>query len=225
MWNKLSYPFVAAAAVAIAAPTFAEEATNPEIEANVYTKDVSTHRSQGDVRPVEGATATLVTTKDGAWASFDTRELTPGNAYTLWFAAINRPDACEDAPCMAPDVLKRSDEVQSDIGYGDGLITGPDGTGQFVTYRSTGDLPKAWFGNGLQEPQGAEIHLVIQDHGPLIAGMEREMITTYRGGCADDSVPEIVPDTAKADGEPGPNTCKSVQAVIFEQSDSVMAAR
>lgn len=223
-WKTLTYPFMAAAVIA-AAPALAEQAPDNQAQANVYIKDVSTHRSQGDVRTVEGATATLVTTEDGAWASFDTRELTPGNAYTLWFAAINQPDACEDTPCMSPDVLGRSDEVQSDIGYGDGLIAGPDGTGQFVTYRAAGELPQAWFGNGLQDPQGAEIHLVIHDHGPLIAGMERNMITTYRGGCADDSLPEVVPQSAKADGEPGPNTCNSVQAVIFEQFDPEMAAR
>jgi len=155
-----------AAAVAIALPAAAEQISN----ANVYTRDVETHPSQGDVRVIEGATARLMTTADGVWASLDTRELTPGNAYTLWFVAINKPEACENTPCKAPDVLKLSDQTQSDVGYGDGLIAGPDGTGRFVAYRPVGELPQAWIGNGLQAPQSAEIHLVVRDHGPLIDG-------------------------------------------------------
>ena len=57
----------------------------------------------------------------------------------------------------------------------------------------------------------------IHDHGPLIDGREAEMTGTYRGGCMDETLPEIVPATAKADGAVGPNSCKLVQDVIFVQ--------
>ena len=71
--------------------------------------------------------------------------------------------------------------------------------------------------NGLTNPEGAEIHLVVHDHGPLLAEKVATMIGSYRGGCLDDSIPEMVPAKAKADGEPGPNKCALVQDVIFIQ--------
>jgi len=74
-----------------------------------------------------------------------------------------------------------------------------------------------WFGNGFTNPTGAEIHLVINDHGPLIPEMADTMLNSYRGGCTDESLPGSFPETAKADGEPGPNTCALVQATIFQQ--------
>jgi hypothetical protein len=63
---------------------------------------------------------------------------------------------------------------------------------------------------------GAEIHLVINDHGPMIPEFMPGMIHTYRGGCADSSpFPAIFPATALADGVVGPNTCRLYQAAVF----------
>ncbi len=122
-------------------------------------------------------------------------------------------------------MLKRTSVTQADVGYGDGLIAGPDGKGHFTTFRSLGDLPQSWLGTGFKDPWKAEFHLVVHDHGPVIAGREAEMTGSYRGGCADDSLPDIVPATAKADGTVGPNSCKLVQDVIFIQSEQMMAAQ
>jgi len=47
--------------------------------------------------------------------------------------------------------------------------------------------------------------------------MAEMMLNTYRSGCTDESLPASFPDTAKADGEPGPNTCALVQAAVFQQ--------
>jgi hypothetical protein len=185
--------------------------------AHFYTNHVETHPSQGEIRVIEGAEATLVMTKAGAFASLDTRELVPGNAYTLWFVVINNPAGCENTPCNGKDVLKRTSMTKADVGYGDGLIAGSDGRGHFSTFRSLGNLPQAWLGTGFKDPWKSEIHLVVHDHGPLIDGREAEMTGSYRGGCKDDSLPEIVPATAKADGQAGPNACKLVQDVIFRQ--------
>ena len=206
-------------ATALLLPTqvWADASANPHAHAHFYTNHVETHPSQGDVRVIDGASATLVMTKAGAFASMETSELVPGHAYTLWFVAINSPGACENSPCNAKDVLTRTAMTKADVGYGDGLIAGPDGKGTFTTFRPLGALPQAWLGAGLQDPWGAEVHLVIHDHGPLIAGREAEMIGTYRGACTDESLPEIVPATAKRDGKVGPNTCKLVQDVIFVQ--------
>ncbi len=198
----------------------AAEPANPHGHVHTYTKHVETHPSQGEVRVIDGAQATLVMTKAGAFASIQTSELVPGNAYTLWFVVVNEPRACENSPCNAKDVLTRSDLTKADVGYADGLIAGPDGNGQFTAFRPLGALPQAWLGTGFEDPWGSEIHLVINDHGPLIAGREAEMTGSYRGGCTDQSIPAIMPATARADGAAGPNACKLVQDVIFVQPQS-----
>ena len=103
------------------------------------------------------------------------------------------------------------------MGYADGLIAGADETGRFASYLPVGPLSQGWFGNGFDNPQGAEIHLVVNDHGPLLPEMAESMLGSARGGCVDQSFPADFPAAAFADGTPGPNTCRFVQAVIFTQ--------
>jgi hypothetical protein len=78
-------------------------------------------------------------------------------------------------------------------------------------------MPNSWFGNGYWNLLGAEIHLVINDHGPLVSHLAHSMLNSYRGGCTDESLPPPFPATAKADGTPGPNTGRLVQDVAFVQ--------
>lgn len=221
----LPYRLAAAAIVAIAfqASSTGAQAHSLE-EAYVDQRDVETHPSQGDVRTIKGATATLVATRRGAFVSIATRELTPGNAYTLWWVVINKPGACEGSPCSPDDVLQRMDITKADVGYADGLIAAEDGTGRFTSHLPVGPLPQAWYGNGLDNPQGAEIHLVINDHGPLLPDMARSMLGSARGGCSDESLPKMFPASAMTDGMPGPNTCRLVQDVIFTQRPTARTA-
>jgi hypothetical protein len=178
--------------------------------------EVTTHPSQGDVKTIEGARARLVRTADGIFVSLDTKGLTAGNAYTLLLAIINDPAACQTSPCKPADVVGRADDTKSDIiGVADGTIVGEDGKARFASFQPVGDLEDGWFGNGLQNPQGAEIHLVVHDHGPMLPELGTLMLTTYRSGCAHESIPAAFPDEAKMDGEPGPNACKLVQVAIF----------
>jgi hypothetical protein len=177
---------------------------------------VNTHRSQGEIKRIDGATARLLRTAEGIFVNLETLGLTPGHAYTLLLATINSPGGCAASPCEPADVLGRTAAIGADIvGVADGTIAGADGTARFASFLPAGELPGAWFGNGLQDPAGAEIHLVVNDHGPFLPELGAAMVTTYRGGCADDSVPAPFPDVAKADGAPGPNTCRLLQAAIF----------
>lgn len=184
--------------------------------AQIYRQHVETHHSRGRER-IDGAEAVLLTTREGVFVSISTRELIPGNAYTLWLVVINKPEACEHSPCRPPDLLAGSARTKSDIGYAGGLVANADGTGHFTAYQPLGELSQAWYGNGLQNPQGAEIHLVINDHGPLLADMVSTMLGSYRGGCTDESLPPPFPATAKANGIPGPNKCALFQVVVFMQ--------
>ena len=81
----------------------------------------------------------------------------------------------------------------------------------------TGPLPEGWIaGRGLENPLGADVHLVLNDHGPVLTEFMSEMIHTYRAGCTDASLPPIFPASAKADGTPGPNTCRLWQVAVFD---------
>ncbi len=66
-------------------------------------------------------------------------------------------------------------------------------------------------------PTGAKIHLVLNDHGRLHPEIAALMLTSYRGGCSDGSLPPPFPASAKADGVPGPNACVLIQDAIFQQ--------
>ena len=186
-------------------------------EMTVTSAEVETHASQGDVEMIDGSQAMLVSNEDGIFGHVVTDGLEDGHVYTLWVVMINNPSACEAFPCTAPEILGNSDELQSEVTWGDGIIVSDEGRAEFTAYVPAGEVQEAWFGNGLTNPTGAEVHLIINDHGELIPDMAANMLNTYRGGCTDDSLPPPFPDTAKADGEAGPNACALVQAAIFGQ--------
>lgn len=183
----------------------------------VTNAPVETHASQGDVAVIEGGSAMLVSNENGIFAHMVTDNLEDGHVYTLWMVMINNPEACEASPCTAPEILGNSDALQSEVTWGDGILISDDGRAEFTAYVPAGDVQEAWYGNGLTNPTGAEVHLVINDHGELLPDMAAEMLNTYRGGCTDDSLPPPFPDSAKADGEAGPNACRLVQAAIISQ--------
>jgi hypothetical protein len=181
--------------------------------------DVFTHPSQGDVRQVEGAQASLFTTTEGATMHFRTNGLEAGHIYTAWWIVVNNPDACSASPCTGKDILGNSDLVQADVTQADSILVGEAGEMEFAGFLAAGsiDADDAWFGNGFANPLSAEIHVTINDHGPLIPGMASTMLNTYRGGCQDEGLPGAFPPTAIGDGELGPNTCRLVQFAIFRQ--------
>lgn len=101
--------------------------------------------------------------------------------------------------------------------YGGGHVVGGSGRTGFGGSQSTGPIPQGWLeGGALTDPRGAEVHLVLNGHGPALSAYLPEMVQTYRAGCTDASLPGIFPATAKADGTPGPDTCRLTQVAIFE---------
>jgi len=173
---------------------------------------------QSGIGPVEGAYATVNTNANGAAFVLHGVQLNPGHVYTVWFVAINAPENCATSPCTAPaDVLSNTDGVLANITYGAGHVVGESGQATFAGFIPAGDMPDGWFDNDFSNPLGAEIHLVLNDHGPKIPELVWNMLHTYRGGCTDESLPPPFPETAIADGIPGPNTCRLYQAAIFQQ--------
>lgn len=180
----------------------------------VSQSEVMTHPLRGDVTPVAGSEAHLVRSAAGITVVFATRDLIPGDVYTAWLVFIDDPSACAAAPCTPPEVMGSADMVRSNITFGDSLIASEDGTGIFVAHLAPGTIDNGWFDNAFTNPMGAEFHVAIHSHGPLIASLEDEMLTSYRAGCTDESLPSP-PDRAYGDGTPGPNTCQMWQFAIF----------
>jgi len=187
--------------------------------ARVQREPVRWHMQSGNPHgsPVgPGATATLVRTSRGLSYSINTSQLDPGHAYTLWIVVINDPAACSVTPCSPQDILLNP-ETDAQITYGTGHVVGHRGEAGFGATLRAGPIPAGWLPDqGLDNPLGAQVHLVLNDHGPVLAEFLPEMIQTYRAGCTDESLPPIFPDSAKADGTPGPNTCRLFQVAVFQ---------
>lgn len=166
--------------------------------------------------PVDGAWAHLVRTANGISYSLHATELRPGHAYTLWQVVLNNPAACATHPCTARDVFLNPD-AGGQVSYAAGHVVGQRGQATFAGSQRVGTVVGGWLDDrGLVNPLGAEVHLVLNDHGPGLAEFMSGMIRTYRGGCSDASpFPAIFPPTALADGEVGPNTCRLTQVAIF----------
>ena len=166
-------------------------------------------------RTISGTIARLYADQSGVRMQIETRELTPGHVTTAWWVVMTNAAACHQTPCPAQDVIGRAAEVGTQIVYADGAVNAPDGSARFSAYLPAGAVPDGWYDQDIPDPSRAEIHLVLNDHGPLIPEIAASMLTSYRGGCADESLPPPFPDSAKADGIAGPNQCALIQDAIF----------
>lgn len=170
-------------------------------------------------RTIAGSRAKLMTSSHGATMIMSTSELTPGHVTTAWWVIMTKPKLCKSKPCSPEDVIGRAGLVGTQIVYADGVINTPDGTAHFAAHLPKGTVKGGWYDQDFSDPKAAEIHLVLNDHGPLVPAMAASMLTSYRGGCRNDSLPPPFPDSAKADGMPGPNSCMLIQDSIFQQDD------
>lgn len=170
-------------------------------------------------RPIANAQAKLTRSENGALMHMTTFELRPGNVTTAWWVIMTKPELCEASPCSAEDVIGRADIVGTQIVYADSAVNNPDGSATFQSFLPKGPVANGWYEPAFDNPLDAEIHLVLNDHGPLLPSIAASMLTSYRGGCSDESLPPPFPDTAKADGTPGPNQCQLIQDAIFSQAE------
>lgn len=142
-----------------------------------------------------GASAKIVRTDTNITTTVKTCGLIPG-AYSLWWLIFNDPDA--EGP---PDIISNAT----------GKVVGPDGTGNFAASLSVGGpyreigcpgiigdlLGIPCSGDGLTNPRGALVVLVIRYHGPVIPGSNSDQFSTFMGGC------------------PGGVGCVDMQDVVF----------
>lgn len=198
---------VIATMLAVMAPASADGADKE-------TATVSWHPQQGKSDTVSGASAQVVRNDNGITYQLRTTGLRPGNAYTLWLVVINNPAFCAGAACTAGEIFNPASDSQ--VRFASGHVAGGSGQGTFAGHVSEGAL-SGWLSNrGLEDARTAEIHLVVNDHGPALPEFMPDMIHTYRGGCSNASpFPGIFPATALADGEVGPNICRLYQSATF----------
>lgn len=168
--------------------------------------------------PIDGTTARLVTGPEGASMHLSTMGLTPGNAVTIWFVAVQNPQLCEKNPCSPVEAMGMS-EMDTVAVNGGGTVVAKDGSISVSAHLPAGKVPTNLFDTDFVSPETAEYHLVIHDHGPLITELASDMVSSFRGGCTLDSVPPHYPDTARVDGEGGPNTCRTQQVALFIPAD------
>ena len=175
-------------------------------------------------------TSRIIRTPNGIEFHLRTTELTAGNAYTLWFVVFNNPAGCTfggQGVCGPTDVV--NDLARPDMMWAAGSLVSGSGEATFAGRRQAGDGSSSANGPvglpayGLEDPYGAEVQLVVHNHGPVIPGYLPDMIKSIDGGCTDAGVPEAgVPspwndyagETVGAYGRRGPNTCQSVQFAV-----------
>lgn len=197
--------------VALAAPAALAGTARDTVAVNWHAQQAPL----GNVGQVEGASASLVRNNNGISYRIQTEDLNPGNAYTLWLVVINNPEECSTTPCPAPELLGNP-AVDAQVGYAAGVVAAGSGKVTMAGSAKIGPLG-GWLANrSLEDPHAAEIHLVVNDHGPKIPEFMPGMIKTYRGGCSDASpFPAVFPPIAIGDGEAGPNICRLAQAAVF----------
>ena len=202
---------------------FAAACANPPKEDATYSYRSHIEQMGSETHParaIRGAEARLTTAGWGAAMKMQTAELPPGHVVTAWWVVITKPEACSETPCSPGDVIGNADKVGTQITYADGVIVGADGEAAFRSMLPAGPVEKGWFQPSFDNPTSAEIHLVLNDHGPILSDLAPSMLTSYRGGCSNESLPPPFPDSAKSDGLAGPNSCRLIQDAIFVQTSA-----
>ena len=122
--------------------------------------------------------STLVRTENGVQARFAAKELTPGDAVTLWVITFNHPKACSTTPCSIPaDVFNEA--AGADFYWAAGKVVGDNGRVVLSGRLDVGQTDysgKVEVGIGdavpLDNPYGAEVVLATHSHGPAATGAE-----------------------------------------------------
>jgi len=143
-------------------------------------------------QPIAGATSSYVAYEEGVSATLHTSGLEPGHVVTMWWVVFNDPELCTNGEgglrCGEGDLLifGGDEAIEGTVLNAGGHIVGPDGAGHFGSFLPTGDTTDVMIaGPGLTNPLGADVHLVLRDHGPVQAGLFIDALNSYGGGCTE----------------------------------------
>ncbi len=158
-------------------------------------------RLVSDASIVPDASSRLVRDDGGIAMTLQTSGLAAGDAVTVWWVVFNYPENCLYGRAdlgirCGPGDFKNA-PVQASVLYATGHVIGGEGVGNFGAYLTISDTTGALFGLGLTNPRGADVHLIVRDHGQAIPDLVAEQISSFNGGCP-------------------PNACMNVQMSIQE---------
>jgi hypothetical protein len=174
------------------------EGTDVAMSLGIPTETRSDVIRFSDMAVVEDARAGLHRQADGIRVRTHTAELSHGDVVTLWWVIFNNPEECA-GPCGEADLFDGPEGptgVEPSCLFADGSIVGGNGGARFHDRLGIGEARDSCIDffveavdglegqdHGLTNPTGAEIHLVMRSHGPLIPGMVSEQRSTFGGGC------------------------------------------
>ncbi len=119
---------------------------------------------------VPGASSTLVRTTNGIDVSLHTSGLPAGHAVTMWALIFNNPSACGPGGCDEIRGDLRASGVNGSVQRVTGHIVGTEGA--FAGHLGIGEASQTAFGPGLLDPFGAQIHLIVREHGLAAAVLD-----------------------------------------------------
>jgi len=129
--------------------------------------------------------ATLVRRSDAVSLSLHASGLVAGDAVTMWWVVFQNPTACSAPGCGANDLFAAG--VDGGLFRADGQVVGGDGRAGFTSKLEVGTESLAGL-NAFTEPEGSEIHIVLQTHGQAEADREalEEQLSGFQTGCNPD---------------------------------------
>lgn len=154
-----------------------------------YSDEVSqsTTDSLLDGGPLD-AVSTVTRHKENIGLEFNARNLTPGNAYTLWVLGWSRPRKCAD-PCECNIFDFGNEDVKpSMFGAITGRVADQYGQLSMEAVQNYMELPEGegqvLFGGPIADRR-AQITLVLRDHGPASSdpAVLENQLTQWGGGC------------------------------------------
>jgi hypothetical protein len=184
--------------------------------AETITKPMSwTPPSGKEPGPIEGTSAVLEKGPFGAAMAIKSSGLTPGNVVTIWWVAIQNHQNCKANPCTPKEAMGNGIENDSVVSLAAGGVVAEDGTISLASFLPKGKVEGNFFDTTFHSPETAEYHLPMHNHGPLDPSIAEDMLTSFRAGCSDESLPPYYPEIALADGAMGSFDCKTVQVAAF----------
>jgi len=153
-----------------------------------------TQEAEGIFPPIPQSSSSLIRTANGVSASLSTSGLVPDAAHTMWWLVFNNPEACTggeqgtELQCLPPGDIG-DPAVDASVFGGAGQVSDIYGHATFSAHAFLGEQNGLTLlrGPGIVDPFKAEIHLIVQDHGPAgpleDAGLLEEALRYPGVGC------------------------------------------
>lgn len=147
--------------------------------------------------------AHLWRTSNGLYTRIKVNDLTPGHVITVWWVIFNTPEGCiTPYACGVDDTIGEefggnATGAQASVPHAVGGIVDANGKLKVNAFQPLGPADEPVgdiFGDpdfGLYNPMGAEVHIVVRDHGPVLEGQLEAQLGTFEGGCDPAVNPEV----------------------------------